>query len=208
MVNGFSYERLAAEIKTVPGSPSMERSIQVLRILLEAAKTIDETAPIIKFLEKDIVNSKPDNGNAFGRGHSIAIELASGNDHDALVRYLLVPIAGSGRRGRSIELACRQFEFAVRKKLRMCSCLRFTRSGLYLEAVAAGVFYSERKDSKSHSAFFVSEELWEAGLTAVAENSLTEVHNLVNAKEKGDMEEFNRIMGALLVKRSIVTDES
>lgn len=207
MVSEFS-KRLAAEVKAVPGSPNMERSIEILKMLLKAARTINDTAPIIEFLEKDIFKSKPDKPGKFGRGQSMGLELASGNDHDALVRYLLVSIAGSGKRGRSIEFACRQFEFAVSKKLRMCSCLRFIKSGLFLKAVAAGVFYSEKRDSKSRAASSVSEELWNAGLTTIAEENLTEVHNLINAKEKGDTEEFKKIMDALLAKRSIVTDES
>lgn len=206
MVSEFSYKRLAAEIEAVPGSPNMERSIQILQMLLKAARTINDAAPIIEFLEKDIIKSKPDKSGKFGLGQSMSIELASGNDHDALVRYLLVPIAGSGKRGRKIEFACRQFEFAVRKKLRMCSCLRFTNSGFYLEAVAAGVFYSERRDSKSRAAFSVSEELRNAGLTTVAGANLIEVLNLVNAIEKGDTQEFKKIMDTLAAKCSNVTD--
>lgn len=204
MVSEFSHKRLAAEIEAIPGIPNMERSIQILKLLLGAARAINDTAPIIEYLKKDLIHSKPDKKI----GHSMGLELASGNDNDALVRYLLVSIAGSGKRGRSIEFACRQFEFAVSKKLRMCSCLRFIKSGLSLKAVAAGVFYSEKRDSKSRAASSVSEELWNAGLTTIAEENLTEVHNLVNAKEKGDTEEFKKIMDALLAKRSIITDES
>lgn len=197
MVSEFSHKRLAAEIEAIPGIPNMERSIQILKLLLGAARAINDTAPIIEYLKKDLIHSKPDKKI----GHSMGLELASGNDNDALVRYLLVPIAGSGRRGRNVEFVCRQFEFAVRKKLRMSSCLRFTESGLYLEAVAAGVFYSERKDNKSRAASSVSEELLNAGLTTIAEDNLTEVRNLVNAREKGNTEEFEETMNALAGKR-------
>lgn len=210
MTSEFSYQNLADKIRSVPGEPGASRSLEILNILFEEAKNIDETAPITKLLEMDKTKSTPDTGG-FGRGQKMGLRLASEASfeeasskgiHKSLVRYLLVPIAGSRKRGRSIEFSCRQFEFAVREKLRTCSCLRFAESS-YIQAVAAGVFYSEsRRDMRCLAAYSVSQALWNAGLTAVAHDNLDKVHNLIDAELKNDTKEFNAIMDSLKAKRS------
>ena len=202
MVDKHFSQNLASEIEAIPGQPCFNRSMEILQLLLKKAQVINENAPIISLLKKDINQSKSDSEIEPRIGHSISIKLESGNGNDALVRYLLVPMGGSQRKGRSVEFACRQFGFALIRGLTNCDCLRSTKSELYTEAVAAGVFYAEGKIKKNLVASAVSEKLWKEELTEVAKNNLGMVHKLIDAKMEDNEQEFTKIMADLAVKRS------
>ncbi len=204
MDNKFSYSDLATQIRAVPGKPGFERSIEILKLLLNAACSIDDTAPIVRMLEADINKSTPDEKKKIG--HAIGINLASGNDNYALVRYLLVPLGGSQKQGRNVEFACRQFEYATKLRLKFPDELR--AGGISYRAVAEGVFYSEaREDSdlgtatERLAASYVSADIRSRGLTSVAKDNLSDVMNLVQAKEKDDMKEYKNIIDRLNAKR-------
>lgn len=202
MDNKFSYSDLATQIRAVPGKPGFERSIEILKLLLNAACSIDDTAPIVRMLEADINQSTPDKKI----GQRIGVSLHSGNDNSALVRYLLVPLGGSQKKGRSVEFACRQFEYATKLRLKFADELR--AGGISYRAVAEGVFYSEaREDSdlgtatERLAASYVSADIRSRGLTSVAKDNLSDVMNLVQAKEKDDMKEYKNIIDKLNAKR-------
>lgn len=199
----FSSSKLVNAINAIPGKPSMERSKQILKLLLNEARTIDDTAPIVKMLEKDIAEST--RGTS---GHSMGLNLASGMSNDALVAYLMVPLGGTGKRGRSLEFTCRQFGYAVSEKLSKSFPFRALSNGT-ISVVAQGLFYSKaRGDSdlgssnKRIAASLVSAELVNLGLTCVAKTSLDEISKLVCAKEKGDVGKYkyNEIMNVLIAK--------
>ncbi len=200
----FSSTNLVNAIKSIPGKSGMERSKQILKLLLNEARAIDDSAPIVKMLEKDIAEST--RGTS---GHSMGLNLASGMSNDALVAYLMVPLGGTGRGGRSLEFTCRQFWYAVSKKLSTCLPLRAFSNGT-ISSVAEGLFYSEaRRDSelgssnKRIAASFVSAELVKLGLTSVAKTSLDEISKLVCAKDEGDEGKYIGIMNALVAKAKI-----
>jgi hypothetical protein len=204
MDNKFSYSDLATQIRAVPGKPGFERSIEILKLLLNAACSIDDTAPIVRMLEADINKSTPDEKKKIG--HTIGINLASGNDNYALVRSFLVLIVCSKNHGINVEFACRQFEYATKLRLKFADELR--AGGISYRAVAEGVFYSEaREDSdlgtatERLAASYVSADIRSRGLTSVAKDNLSDVMNLVQAKEKDDMKEYKNIIDKLNAKR-------
>jgi hypothetical protein len=208
MDNKFSYSDLATQIRAVPGKPGFERSIEILNLLLNAARSIDDTAPIFKMLEMDIVDSKPSSPGGFAMGISLASNRHFKKINEALVQYLLVPLGGSRIQGRDTRFVCRQFQFAVRNKLPNCLPFRSSKTGLTYFAVADGVFFSDAHGSGELglkttrlAASYVSKDLWISKLTFVADKtSVTNVVNLVLAKEKNDMEEYKKIKDKIAAK--------
>lgn len=200
MNTNFSSIELADQISLIPGRPSFERSIEILRLLLDKACEIDGNAPINELLVMDINHSTRDEVI----GHSIGIRLASGNGNEALVRYLLVPLGGRSGRGRSIEFASRQFWYAVTNKLRTPLTLRAIDNNT-IYAVAEGLFYSKARgnselgsERERIAASFVSSELVRLGLTGIAKANLNYVRNLINERSIGDSAAYEAIISTLV----------
>lgn len=196
MTISFSSIDLANEISSIRGEPSYERSIEILRLLLDNSREINATAPIANLLYRDINESIPNRTI----GHAIGIKLATGNSNDALVRYLLVPLGGRSGRGRSLEFASRQFWYAVTNGLRSALALRAINNNT-IYAVAEGLFYSEARGNsdlgsarRRIAASFVSSDLIKFGLTSIAKSNLNYVHRLIHTKDINDNAEYEKII--------------